>query len=203
MGKARGKETTESYRTLNIISIRCKRLLNTGAHFDWCWWQNGRKVASISITVESRDSLRLRYQSSSRNSEPTQYDYPVTVAWTPCHFGGERPWLCCPSCGRRAAKLYGGVVFACRQCWRLNYASQQVSRRDRAADRSWRLRQALGCVEGFLSMPAEYIQKPKGMHWRTFNCKIERLKQVEDTAMTDTQILLAGIERKLTALSRR
>jgi hypothetical protein len=52
-------------------------------------------------------------------------------------------------------------------------------------------------------MPAEYIHKPKGMHWRTFNSKMAQLKQVEDTALADTQAVLAGIERKLTALPRR
>ncbi|MBT8768063.1 carbon storage regulator [Pseudomonas sp. DB1] len=59
--------------------------------------------------------------------------------------------------------MRGNQVRACRHCMRLNYASQQASKRDRAADRSWDLRRALGCEIGFLCAPAEYIQKPKGM----------------------------------------
>lgn len=27
----------------------------------------------------------------------------VGVEWTPCTFGGDRPWLLCPGCGRRVA----------------------------------------------------------------------------------------------------
>jgi hypothetical protein len=55
----------------------------------------------------------------------------VTIAWTQCRFGGERPWFVCSVqsngvyCGRQVTKLYGvGRLFACRHCYRLAYASQ-------------------------------------------------------------------------------
>lgn len=80
---------------------------------------------------------------------------------------------------------------------RLNYASQQANKRDRAADRSWDLRRALGCEVGFLSAPAEYIQKPKGVHWRTLDRKIAQLRHIEGRALDDGASILAGIDRKL------
>ena len=55
--------------------------------------------------------------------------------FTPCKFGGRRWWLRCPmlkpdgrACNRRAGVLYYqpvDMVFACRQCCRLVYASSR------------------------------------------------------------------------------
>ena len=42
---------------------------------------------------------------------------PISLEWTACNFGGERPWFVCPGagCGRRVALLYGpGRYFLCR-----------------------------------------------------------------------------------------
>ena len=48
--------------------------------------------------------------------------------WTPCNYGGHRPWLICMHCGRRVAVLYfGGKNFACRHCLDLTYRSCQES----------------------------------------------------------------------------
>jgi uncharacterized protein YjiS (DUF1127 family) len=43
-------------------------------------------------------------------------------------------------------------------------------------------------------MPAELISKPKGMHWRAFNRKIDQIKQVDNCALADIGALLASIE---------
>ncbi|SIP96916.1 hypothetical protein [Aquipseudomonas alcaligenes] len=185
MARAREKEATEDYRTLNISALKRDNLLRPGLSLEWAWWRQGEKVASIGITIESRHSMRLRYQSRSRGGEPTQYDYAVAIGWTPCHLGGERPWLHCPRCDRRVAKLYGGTLFACRHCMRLNYRSQQASRRDRALDRAWTLRRELGCDSGPFDYPADYIQRPKGMHRKTFTRRIEHLQRIEQRAIAD------------------
>jgi hypothetical protein len=185
MARQREKDSTSDYRTLNISALKCKNLLRAGASFQWEWWRRGEKVASIGIAIENRHIMRLRYQSQSRGSEPTQHDYPVTIAWTPCHLGGERPWLLCPCCGRRVAKLYGGSVFACRYCMRLNYPCQQASKSDRALNQAWALRQKLGCDSGPFDYPAQYISRPKGMHRSTFAKRIEKLTRIEEKAMAD------------------
>ncbi len=49
---------------------------------------------------------------------------PVAVEWTPCHYGGARPWFVCPECGRRSGRLYAGRRFACRLCRGFRYESQ-------------------------------------------------------------------------------
>lgn len=190
MGRAREKDSTADYRRLSMNGLRRGKLLTPGACFDWCWWRDGEKVAGICITVESRCGMRLRYQSRSQGSEPVQYDYPVSITWTPCHLGGERPWFRCPQCDSRVLNLYGGAMFACRHCMRLNYRSQQASKRDRATDRSWALRYSLGCDSGPFDYPAEYIRRPKGMHRKTFARRLEQLSRIEEKAVAEIDALL-------------
>lgn len=195
MRRERQKEPTSHYRTLDVRKLKC-----SGALADWRggweWKQDGRVVASISIEG-SREQVRLRYRSSSRGGkDPVEHDYPVPITWTPCHLGGERPWFLCPCCGRRVAKLYGATVFACRHCLRLNYPSQQANKYDRALSRARTLRRRLGNDAGPLDYPAEYIQRPKGMHHATFARHIERLERVEAQAIADYNALVAYFERR-------
>jgi hypothetical protein len=75
----------------------------------------------------------------------------VTIAWTPCRFGGERPWFVCSAesngldCGRWVSKLYSvGGLFACRHCHRLAYESQQESTRHRGLGKARKIRMQLG-----------------------------------------------------------
>ena len=201
MSRAKEKDATEDYRTLDVRALHRAGVLVPGWSGGWHWTRRREKVADINIQVEGKHRLRLRYRVTTRG-EAEARDYPLAVTWTPCHLGGVRPWFLCPCCSRRVAILYGGAGFACRHCRSLNYASQQASKRDRAADRSWDLRRALGCTEGFLSTPAEYIRKPKGMHWRTFFRRIDQIKRLDARALSDTGAMLASIERRIRAASK-
>jgi hypothetical protein len=58
------------------------------------------RIATISLT-RYRILLELRNQSVLQG---------IRVSWTRCHFGGFRPWLHCPHCERRAARLFRGVA---------------------------------------------------------------------------------------------
>ena len=44
--------------------------------------------------------------------------------------------------------------------------------------------------------------KPKGMHWRTFEQKVEQLKRADARALADAGAMLASIERSLGHASR-
>ena len=93
---------------------------------------------------------------------------PVELEWTPCNFGGERPWFLCPSirCGRRVAALHAaGKYFLCRHCYDLSYQSQRDNKMYRALHRAQDIRQRLG---GSANMMEPFPEKPKGMHWRTY-----------------------------------
>jgi len=102
----------------------------------------------------------------------------VPITWTACHFGGHRPWFVCPvyHCGRRVALLYGtGELFACRCCSGLAYASQREALWFRDVDKAQKMRMRLG---GSTVMSEAFPNKPKGMHWQTY----ERLRRAHDTA---------------------
>lgn len=202
MSRRKEKEATEDHRALDIRSLHRAGVLVAERSCSLEWKRRGAVVGSISVYVELLTRLRLRYQLT-RQGQTEGKDYPVTITWTPCHLGGNRPWFLCPCCGRRVAKLYSSTLFACRHCLSLNYASQQANKGDRAADKSWRLRQALGCDEGFFCLPAEFIPKPKGMHWLTFNRRLDQLKRVDAAALVDAGAMLASIESRLDEVGAR
>jgi hypothetical protein len=63
------------------------------------------------------------------------------------HFGGMRPWLLCPECGRRCAnscRLSGCYDLICRRCAGLTYQPRQGHRFDRLRIVQKRLRAAWG-----------------------------------------------------------
>jgi hypothetical protein len=106
----------------------------------------------------------------------------VPITWTACHIGGRRPWFECVVystgryCGRRVAVLYGaGKFFACRRCYDLAYASQHEALHHRGLGKAQKIRMRLG---GSPNMLEPFPDKPKGMHWRTY----ERLRSSYDVA---------------------
>lgn len=102
----------------------------------------------------------------------------VPLEWTPCNFGGERPWFLCPGarCGSRVAVLYGPEkYFLCRHCYNLSYESQRENTMYRALHKAQAIRERLG---GSANMTLPFPEKPKGMHWRTYG----RLRNEHDEA---------------------
>ena len=123
-------------------------------------------------------------------------EYAVAIQWTPCHYGGSRPWFVCPAkgCGRRVAILYGGSIFACRHCYQLAYPSQQESAAGRALHKAQAIRVKLG---GTANLTHPFPLKPKHMHAATY----EQLRLRAGHAMKD---LVAGQDSVLVPpLSRK
>ena len=164
-----GRDTTSDYRALDVRRLQRDGLLTPGRWFMWNWTRDGETLASIQIRTET-DRVILNYRHKSGGSDWQPMDYPVRLDWTGCTLGGRRAWLLCPArgCGRRVALLYigGSGIFACRHCYKLAYASQRETCDDRAARRADRIRDRLGWEAGILNGEGD---KPKGMHWRTFN----------------------------------
>jgi len=94
----------------------------------------------------------------------------ISLAWTSCHFGGQRPWFLCPGCGRRAAVLIAAEALLCRHCLGLTYRCQSESKLDRGHRRVRKIRERLGEKEW---------AKPKGMHRITFDRLRTRLYAAE------------------------
>jgi hypothetical protein len=160
-------ETTDDYRSIDVRRWKRWGRLEPGQVFAHRWLRNGEVCGSINVRIEPGRAI-LDYRHRSGDTEWQQECYPVALATTPCHLGGERHWFHCPArgCGRRVAILYGGGIFACRHCRRLAYPSQRERVMDRAARRADRIRDRLGWEPGILNGPGD---KPKGMHWKTFD----------------------------------
>ena len=105
--------------------------------------------------------------------EPQQ----IRVSWTPCHFGGARPWLHC-SCGRRVARLFKGLAgYYCRECFdNPRYASQSKSTQGRLHFELCKLRLRLN---GIASLTEPFPERPSGMHRKTYERLRNRAKQLE------------------------
>ena len=166
------KNTTDDFRALDVRRWSREGLLKPGSAFCWSWQIDGETVATINARAES-GRVVLNYRHRSYGEEWVHEDYPVALTITDCHIGGVRQWFLCPAhgCGRRVAILYGGTIFACRQCHRLAYPSQREGYHDRAGRMAERIRAKLDWTPGTAN---GHGLKPKGMHWRTFDRLVRR-----------------------------
>jgi hypothetical protein len=91
----------------------------------------------------------------------------IRVSWTRVRLGGERPWMHCPHCDKRVAKLYNGLGgYFCRDCiGNPPYASQRLSEQGRVHYRACKLRLRLN---GQAQPSAPFPERPKRMHRRTY-----------------------------------
>ena len=160
------RSTTEDYRRLDLRELHRAGILDDSDGSIWNWYSRGTLRASIHVRADE-GRVTLTYQANV-NGERRDFGYPVVLSWTPCRYGGKRPWFICPAqgCGRRVAILYGGAIFACRHCYRLAYESQRERDYNRLAGRADNIRRRLGWPVGILNETPR--TKPKGMHWRTF-----------------------------------
>ena len=164
--QAAEKNTVEGCRSIDVLEWNRRGYLRSPRWFSWAWSRDNERVASINVETQ-RHSVTLKYRSRSYGEDWSDVEQRVAIEWTPCRFGGERPWFMCSVasnsvyCGRRATKLYGaGRLFACRHCYRLAYASQQESAHQRGLGKSQKIRMRLG---GSPNMLEEFPDKPKGM----------------------------------------
>lgn len=161
-----GRVTVESYHRLDVRRLHRDGYLMPGVEFSWHWSRGGVRTGWIGLRVDDM-SVTLTYRSRTIGGEWKPIEYTVLIDRTPCTFGGSRPWFLCPArgCGRRVAVLYGGAVFACRQCHRLAYDSQSEDAASRAMRRAGKVRARLGWGAGIANPTGT---KPKWMRWKTY-----------------------------------
>jgi hypothetical protein len=150
----------------------------------WAW--SGDVPGELTAIVRPQGShpplveLRYRFEHFSRDTgDQTQY---VDTGFSPCRFGGRRWWWACPSTHRYVTKLYlpnGAVRFLSRKAYRLDYQSRRETWLDRAHRRSGKLHRKLGWqYDG----PIDFFpDKPKGMHWRTYNAICNQIEAAEQS----------------------
>jgi len=176
----------ESGLTLDINRLIRQRSIALGARskgtLAWSTVDDGERVASIGYEANLNDPenawMRLHYK---RGDKPE--DYTVRLTTTRPNYGGLRWWFICPAKGIRTAKLYlaaGGDWFASRQAYGMAYRSQNEASHDRQATRAHQLRRKLGGTAGF---DEPYPEKPKGMHWKTYNRICDEIEWLETTSL--------------------
>ncbi len=177
---------------IDVCDWKRSGLLVPGLGFCWSWSCGGEPGSQIYVCA-GHEHVRLSYRVRGPGEDWRDVSSIISLASTPCHFGGQRVWFSCPWCGRRAQKLYmRAAYFRCRSCSGLPYASQQETPLDRGLRKSRKLRRKLG-DNGGLGDPI--LRKPKGMHWRTFDRlrnQIDAHEQVAEAYFIEGAMRLLG-----------
>jgi hypothetical protein len=102
----------------------------------------------------------------------------------PRHFGGRQWYFRCPRTDRRVSVLWkppGADCFLSRQACepQVAYGSQFQTWHDRACSAARAVRHRLGGSD-YVDFNGEPPPKPKGMHWRTYEREIARIKALEN-----------------------
>jgi hypothetical protein len=188
------KPTVEDCPALNITGLHRDGTLRSGEYFATAWRPGGERVIEV-LGWRDGDAVVIRCRVRVAGDREDEMVERVGLAWTRCHYGGQRPWFGCPhvvegrSCARRAAILYWVAnSFRCRICAGLAYPSQREGREDRAMRRAHVLRRRLGADPRFgTSLP----DKPRGMYWRTFARLREQIDVGEEAFYAKCRCLLA------------
>jgi len=180
------KKTAESQYRIDIRWMKKQQYLRPGKVGVLAWECGGKDTGSISFRME-HDRIILNYQNREKGGDWENIEDEIFFTWTPCNYGGRRPWLICPGCGRRVAVLYGGKYYRCRHCRNLNYTSQHENKPDRLMRKARKIRKRLGASSNFF---VHIHRKPKNMHYKTY----ERLKRDADWARYQSLMITAERE---------
>jgi hypothetical protein len=193
-----GRPTAESCLTLDICWLMRRgacapRKLGAGT---LTFSQAGYRTGSIGYEIamaDDRGFMQLRYTSTVWDGEKRKHDYRIDLTATPQPFGGRRWWFICPKRGDLVRKLYlppGAFTFPSREAYRIGYRSQRESPHDRDINRAFKLRRRLGSEDG-LDAP---IEKPKGLHWKTYGRQMRKVKAAEAATLPRTLALLERLQ---------
>lgn len=189
----RTRMDTDGLLYLDVTDLRKMGALKPGA-LSWQQWTNGRGdvVGSIQSLMNSDgDALTLIYRVRENGGEWQDVRERIMLDATPCHYGGERPWLSCPGCFSRRRVLYSaGGRFRCRQCHDLAYSSTREDVVERSQRRTRKLQKRLGAPSSttIFDLPP----KPEGMHWATYSRIADQLIEERHLQLTT---IAAGLDR--------
>ena len=113
-----GKNTLESCRSIDVLQWHRLGYLRSPGRFSCAWTRGGERVASILVRAQ-RHTMMLKYQSRSYGEDWTDVEQRVTIARTPCRFGGERPWFLFGGCKWNVLRSQRHQAVRCRAPVRL------------------------------------------------------------------------------------
>jgi hypothetical protein len=140
-------------------------------------------IATATLLRDDSDVVKVAYRWRNKPGERwREARQVIRLTFLPCYFGGYQTFLCCPSCQRKAFKLYhhpaGENASQCRHCGRLVPRAQSEGSWQRALRRAAKIRRYCG-GDGDLSAP--FPAKPKQMRWDIYHAlrgealRLERL----------------------------
>jgi hypothetical protein len=178
-----GRPLVEATRAVDVQLWRRSGALEPGRWSVHTYLLGSEPAGNLCVRAEPGRAV-LVYRARVGAGEWEDVSDPVTIHWTPCRFGGLRPFFRCPGCGGRVMRLYGaGLLFRCRRCSGLGYQSQLEDASQRAVTRAERTLARLGGAGA---------PRPRGMHRATY----ARHRQVIERGMA------AFTERWLRRLGR-
>lgn len=149
-------------------------------------YRNRQKEHQIGVEADAQ-RIKLQYTVTDRSGDSEEFDYPVRVEWTPCNFGGHRPWFRCPAqgCNRRVEKLYKPPhrnVFACRECHDISYHRCNISGKPTqvAMHKKQKIAEKLGAKNAPTGLDAAPPPRPKHMHSETYEELVEEWRRWDD-----------------------
>lgn len=179
------KATVDGKYSIDVRQWKREGLLTHGRLFSSQWSRSGQVTTSIRVAVDlSRNYVVFLYRYQQLDGEWKDVAERVFLDRTPCNYGGQRMWFCCPglSCNRRVGILYmSGRYFLCRKCCDLVYHSQREYYLDRETRQADKIRARLKWKGGIYDLPGN---KPKGMRWRTFKRLATQYDAIVDRTCT-------------------
>jgi len=204
-----GRPETDGLLFLDIRYLRRAGFFRAGRDRSYCdsvaWSRRGEPSGTISVIVPASEApyppeILLSYRTKTWSETAwTAVDERVAIETTPCHHGGERPWLRCPRCGGRRAVLFCvGGRFRCRACHGVAYSSTRETVTDRATRRAMVLQKRLGGHNhGTIYDPGA---KPKGMHQATYERICDELKELNIRTLRIGLARFGKLEKRLAEL---
>ncbi len=165
----------ESFRRIDIRYMNQQGLLGAEKRGKLSWSARGKPCGDVRYQCQD-DCLVLEYRYCAAGGDWQDVKQRIMLTSTPCHYGGERKWFACPGCSRRVAILCGwSKLFLCRHCYGLTYRSSAEGKRDRLYTQKHKLGEAI--FQDYKN--GRGLIKKKGMHYRIFQKKLTKYRQVE------------------------
>ena len=183
-GRCGSRRKAEDCFGLDVNQLYRWGCLKTGYNGSCTWNRHGRSTARISLKSNGRELFLFPDLEALVRGICLGVVQCIPIVQVPCTKGGTRPYFRCSGhpngqpCGRRIGKLFlAQRCFLCRHCQRISYASQSETAPDRLIRKGQKKRIALSDKPGlFRQVP----KRPKGMHSRTYERRINELQHIED-----------------------
>ncbi len=171
-GRRRTGSKNHDLCRLDLAQIRGTLPLSSGVSGS-ITWNNSRSRATSYFSATDEGLQISDHPDESRSSSRQNIEFASSTT----SFGGRRLWFKCPKCHSRCRVLFKASQWLCGRCSSIHYPTQSMSQNDRCLDKLAKSKRLIS--ERLNGTDRCYPEKPKGMHWKTFNDAQRRIEQLE------------------------